>query len=233
MEEKTDDDNFQKTKQQLSNLLKQRPPQAQFRDQLFWLVDIINVCKASGNLILIQEAKLMENALNNLSEFLKIGDTQALNDATKHVEQFARIVKAIATGGLVEFNVFLSYATKDNDFFKIAEIARRLEEYPEITKVFYWEQDSGQNIIEYMEANLERSKVFIHFCSQHSKTSKSVKLEREAAIQLNQEERIRILPVFEKPSDIPLLIKPYLGVEYNPNDFGGFIEKLYKEILRK
>jgi len=50
---------------------------------------------------------------------------------------------------------------------------------------------------------------------------------------LNQEERIRILPVFEKPSDIPLLIKPYLGVEYNPNDFGGFIEKLYKEILRK
>ncbi|MFX1589851.1 MAG: hypothetical protein ACFFC1_17045, partial [Promethearchaeota archaeon] len=149
MEEKTENDNVQKTKQKLSDLLKRRPPQGQFRDQLFWLVDIIHVCKASGNLLLMQEAKLMEKALNKLSEFLKTGDTQVLNDATKHVEQFARIVKAIATGGLVEFNVFLSYATRDNDFFRIAETARRLEEYPEITKVFYWEQDSGQNIIEY------------------------------------------------------------------------------------
>ncbi|MFX0058141.1 MAG: hypothetical protein ACFE8J_07560, partial [Candidatus Heimdallarchaeota archaeon] len=164
MEKETDQSNTKKAIEKLSDLLKQRPPKGQFRDQLFWLVDIIHICKSSGNLVLIQEAKLMENVLNNLSEFLKTGETEALNNAAKHVEQFARIVKATVAGSLLEFNVFLSYATKDTDFFKIPEVACRLEEYPDITKVFYWEQDSGQNIIEYMEENVERSKVFVHFC---------------------------------------------------------------------
>jgi hypothetical protein len=233
MKEGTNLNNTKIAIEKLSNLLKQRPPKGQLRDQIFWLVDIIHVCKGSGNLVLIQEAKLMENVLNNFSKYLETGDTQALNDASKQVQQFARIVKTTVAANLLEFNVFLSYATKDTDFFKIPEIANRLEEYPDITKVFYWEKDSGQNIIEYMEANLERSAVFVHFCSQNSKNSKSVKLEREAAIQLRQEDKMRIIPIFEKPSDIPLLIKPYLGVEYNSDNFEVFIEKLYREILRK
>ena len=84
-----------------------------------------------------------------------------------------------------------------------------------------------------MEENLERSKVFIYFCSQNSNASKSVKLERSAAIQLHQEGRIRILPVFQDPTDIPLLIKPFLGVEFKKETIEDFIQHLYKEIFRR
>lgn len=220
-------------KENISKILKKRPPQGQFREQIFWLVDLIYACKDSGNKVLIEESKLMEEALKHLSEYLETGDMQKLNNATKRVEQFARIVKAAVAGKKIEFNVFLSYSTLDSDYFKIPEISQHLETFPEIDKVLYWEKDSGQNIIEYMEDNLERTKVFVLFCTKNSKNSKSVKLEREAAIQLKQEDRIRIIPVFQDPIDIPLLLKPFLGVQFGKEDFNGFIQKLYEEILRK
>ncbi|MFX0048436.1 MAG: toll/interleukin-1 receptor domain-containing protein [Candidatus Hermodarchaeota archaeon] len=218
--------------EKISKLLESRPPQGQFREQLFWLVDVIYACKASNNRLLVEEAKLIEKALGKLGEFLKSGNQEALEDAGVRIKQFARIVKAAVTGAQLEFNIFLSYSTVDTDFFRIKEIARKLETHPDITRVYYWEKDSGQNIIEYMEDNLKRSKVFVLFCSQHSYESKSVKLERGAAIQLSQEDRIRILPVFVNPSEIPLLMKPFLGVEYNPEKFDNFILKLTEEIFR-
>jgi hypothetical protein len=220
-------------KEKISQILQKRPPQGRFRDQLFWLVDLIYACKASNNRVLIEEAKLMEKALKHLGEFLETGNQLALDEATKRVEQFARIVKASVSGVAINFNIFLSYSTKDSEYFDIPKIAKMLESYKEISKVYYWEKDSGQNIIEYMEENLEKSKVFIYFCSQNSKVSKSVKLERSAAIQLQQEGRIRILPVFLDPADIPLLIKPFLGVEFNKENIEEFIQNLYKEIFRE
>jgi hypothetical protein len=175
----------------------------------------------------------MEKALTHLSDFLETGNQAALEETTQRVGQFARIVKAAVSGGLINFNVFLSYSTKDSDFFEIPKIATMLESYKEISKVYYWEKDSGQNIIEYMEDNLERSKVFIYFCSQNSKISKSVKLERGAAIQLQQEGRIRILPVFQDSTDIPLLIKLFLGVEFEKDNIEHFIQNLHKEIFSR
>ncbi|MFX1591358.1 MAG: toll/interleukin-1 receptor domain-containing protein [Promethearchaeota archaeon] len=233
MSEGSKNNNSDNLMKKLSDLLHNRPSKGRFREQLFWLVDIIYACKNSNNTLLVEEAYLMEDALGRLSEFLKTGDQQALTDATKRVEQFARIVKAAVMGDKLEFNIFLSYATQDNTLFRIPEIARRLEELPSVYRVFYWEKDSGQNIIEYMEENLERSKIFIHFCTENSKKSKSVKLEREAAIQLKQEDRIRIIPVFQDPSDIPLLIKPFLGVQFDTENFDNFIEILNREIFRK
>ena len=218
--------------EKIKNLLDARPPKGRFRDQLFWLVDIIYACKESNNRVLIEEAKLMEKALGDLGKFLETGKTDELNKALVNVERFARIVKAAVAGTKPEFNIFLSYSTEDTDLFKIKEIARYLELHPDITKVYYWEKDSGQNIIEYMENNLEKSRVFILFCSEHSNDSKSVKLERAAAIQLCQEERMRILPIFMNPRDIPLLVKPFLGVEYQQDNFDHFLQKLAEEIFR-
>lgn len=217
--------------EKISEILKSRPRKGQFRDQVFWLVDIINACKASNNRVLTEESKIMEKALGDLGKFLETGEVKEIENATRKVEQFARIIKAVVAGKKPEFNIFLSYSTDDADFFKISEIARQLEDYPDINKVFYWQKDSGQNIIEYMETFLEKSRVFILFCSPKSKESKSVKLERGAAIQLSQEERMRIIPVFINPLDIPLLIKPFLGVEY-PNDLDKFIPRLYEEVMR-
>jgi hypothetical protein len=218
--------------EKISELLELRPPKDRFRDQLFWLVDIINACKNTNNRTLIEEAKLMEKALGDLGTFLETGNSQELNKAILHVEQFSRIVKAAVAGNKPEFNVFLSYSTEDANFFRIKDIAKNLEAHPDISKVFYWEKDSGQNIIEYMETNLEKSSVFVLFCSNNSGRSKSVKLERSAAIQLCQEERMRILPVFNEPSEIPLLIKPFLGVKFDPENYEEFFQNLRFEIFR-
>jgi hypothetical protein len=218
--------------EKISELLELRPPKDRFRDQLFWLVDIINACKNTNNRTLIEEAKLMEKALGDLGTFLETGNSQELNKAILYVEQFSRIVKAAVAGNKPEFNVFLSYSTEDANFFRIKDIAKNLEAHPDISKVFYWEKDSGQNIIEYMETNLEKSSVFVLFCSNNSGRSKSVKLERSAAIQLCQEERMRILPVFNEPSEIPLLIKPFLGVKFDPENYEEFFQNLRFEIFR-
>jgi hypothetical protein len=218
--------------EKISELLELRPPKDRFRDQLFWLVDIINACKNTNNRTLIEEAKLMEKALGDLGTFLETGNSRELNKAILHVEQFSRIVKAAVAGNKPEFNVFLSYSTEDANFFRIKDIAKNLEAHPDISKVFYWEKDSGQNIIEYMETNLEKSSVFVLFCSNNSGRSKSVKLERSAAIQLCQEERMRILPVFNEPSEIPLLIKPFLGVKFDPENYEEFFQNLRFEIFR-
>ncbi len=75
-------------------MLLRRPPQGRFREQLFWLVDIIYACKSSGDEGLAGEAQGVEDALGRLGEYLETGDTRALDDATAHVEKFARSVKA-------------------------------------------------------------------------------------------------------------------------------------------
>jgi len=43
---------------------------------------------------------------------------------------------------------------------------------------------------------------------------------------------MKIVPVYEKQKDLPYLLKPMLNVKFNKNDFDGFIQKLYEEILR-
>ena len=46
--------------------------------------------------------------------------------------------------------IFVSYATKDANLFKISELAEALTEYDEIHDVLFWQEDMQDNIIEYM-----------------------------------------------------------------------------------
>ena len=80
--------------EKIARMLHRRPPQGRFREQLFWLVDIVYACKSSGDKLLAQEARLVEDALGRLGEYLETGDAAALDDATTQVEQFARVVTA-------------------------------------------------------------------------------------------------------------------------------------------
>ncbi len=130
------------------------------------------------------------------------------------------------------FNVFLSYSTRDTDHFNIKEISKRLEEYPKIDTVFYWEEDSGEDIVKYMERALKISRVFILFCTENSLKSKAVTDEWESAFQLRKEGMMKILPVYEQDKNIPVLLKPILNVKYDKDNFDEFIENLYKEITR-
>ena len=74
-------------------VLRRRPAPGHFRDQLFWLVDLIYACKASGDNALAAEAQVVEDALGALGEFLETGNKDALTRATAQVEHFARLVR--------------------------------------------------------------------------------------------------------------------------------------------
>jgi hypothetical protein len=129
-------------------------------------------------------------------------------------------------------NVFLSYSTLDSERFMIKNIAEELKKYPEIDEVLFWEADSSENIVEYMEETLRITNVFVIFCSQKSLQSKAVKDEWQAAFQLRKKDLMKIVPVYEKEEDIPYLLMPLLNVKFSKENFSDFIEKLYREILR-
>jgi len=130
------------------------------------------------------------------------------------------------------FNIFLSYSTLDTNYFKIKEVANRLESYPRINNVLFWEEDSQENIVVYMEKTLSMSKVFVFFCSENAVKSKAVADEWQAAFQMRKKGMMKIVPVYEKEELIPNLLMPLLNVKYTKDDFDGFIQRLYDEILR-
>ncbi|HSI04192.1 MAG TPA: hypothetical protein VLC93_06945 [Myxococcota bacterium] len=75
-------------------MLERRPPESRFREQLFWLVDLVYACKSSGDPELVKHARLVEEALGNLGEFMQTGASELLSQASARVEDFARVVKA-------------------------------------------------------------------------------------------------------------------------------------------
>jgi len=131
-----------------------------------------------------------------------------------------------------DLNVFLSYSTLDADYFEISRIVRRLELYSEISKVFFWEADSGENIVSFMEQTLQKTNAFVLFCSERSTKSQAVEDEWQAAFQLRKEGLMKIVPVYEKDEHLPYLLKPILNVKFSKDNFDAFIQKLYEEILR-
>ena len=185
--------------------------------------------KDSPGVINIQAIK----DLVKIIELVEYHDLMDLKNKSREILALALPRQDLFDAQLQKFDVFLSYSTIDSDLFRIPEIASRLKKYPEINNVFYWEKNSGQSIIKFMDEKIEQSEVFIQFCSQNSKTSKSVQLERNSAIQLAQQDRIRIIPVFLMPSDMPAILTSFLGVECTLNNFDDFIERLHKETLRR
>jgi parallel beta-helix repeat protein len=131
-----------------------------------------------------------------------------------------------------KLNVFISYSTKDTHYFQISKIVRRLELYPEINDVLFWEVDSKQNIVEFMEETLNKTKVFVLFCSENSKKSEAVKGEWQSAYQMAKKGLMKIVPVYEDENLIPKLLWQMLNVKFTKDNFEGFIQKLYEEILR-
>ncbi len=75
--------------------LQRRPAANQFREQLFWLVDLIYACTSSGDPVLIENARLLESAVGNLGNYLESGDDEALKTAQKNLEDFARGINGV------------------------------------------------------------------------------------------------------------------------------------------
>ncbi|MFX1566911.1 MAG: NosD domain-containing protein [Promethearchaeota archaeon] len=154
------------------------------------------------------------------------------NVTTEDFAHYPLYINAIRTYFTRGLNVFLSYSTLDSEHFNIDEIAKRLEAFPKIDKVFFWEADSGESIVTYMERTLRLSKVFVFFCSENSIKSKAVEDEWQAAFQMRKKGLMKIVPVYEQEDLIPFLLMPLLNVKFTKDNFDEFIQKLYEEILR-
>ena len=142
------------------------------------------------------------------------------------------VVPVVTKEEELKYNIFISYATVDRDYFQIKKIVEELKKYPKINQVSYWERDSKANIVEFMEETLEISNTFILFCSEDSIKSKAVKDEWQAAFQMRKEGLMKLIPVYEEQKHIPKLLWHLLNVIYTKDDFKEFIDNLYNEIMR-
>ncbi|KKM64241.1 hypothetical protein LCGC14_1503370 [marine sediment metagenome] len=125
--------------------------------------------------------------------------------------------------------IFISYATKDAELFHIAEIAEKLTQYNEIDDALYWQEDVDGNIITYMNKNLEKCDVILLFCSQNSLNSEPVQMEWTAAVAINK----AIMPIFIYAEYIPPILKPLLGIKFDPSNMHKNIIELKKTIIKR
>lgn len=175
-----------------------------------------------------------ENLKENL-EILRVFKTKLDENAVtlEDLREYPLYIYSITNCFTKNFNIFLSYSTKDSKHFNIPQIAKKLEEHPDIDKVFYWEVDSGENVVNYMERTMKISQIFVLFCSSNAIKSKAVKGEWETAYQLMKMNQMKIIPVYEKEKFIPRLLLPLILVEHTKEKFDQFIEELHNEVIRK
>jgi len=125
--------------------------------------------------------------------------------------------------------VFISYATADSDFFEISKISEKLNEYPNIDEILYWEENLKDDIYDYMNKNLGICDIFILFCSEKAAASEAVQMEWKSALKIKKP----IIPVFISENDIPPLLSTKLGVAFNKDDIENSIEQIYQLINKK
>ena len=128
-----------------------------------------------------------------------------------------------------EFLVFVSFATKDAEIFKIRELSKILSNRDKISDVLYWQEDMKDNIIKYMNDNLEKCDIVLLFCSPNALASEPVEKEWTAADIMGKP----IIPIFTDPAHIPALLKTRLGIKFDPFNFQKNINETYNLILKK
>lgn len=128
-----------------------------------------------------------------------------------------------------KFLVFVSYATKDANSFKISEIATILRGFPEIKNVLYWQEHMQDNIFKFMNDNLGKCDIMLLFCSENALNSIPVEKEWTAAEAIG----LPIIPIFINIDHIPPLLKSRLGLEYDVNNLEKNIQELRSLIFKK
>jgi len=191
----------------------------------FTRLELMDISEKSG----IKDENLIEIVIQDMIKHKEIVGEYFASSKALALEVAAPISKPEKEK---EYSIFLSYSTLDTDYFQISKVVRRLELYPEISEVLFWEVDSKQNIVEFMEETLKKTNVFVLFCSENSIKSRAVKDEWQSAFQLRKEGLMKMVPVYKEEEHLPYLLKPMLNVKFTGDDFEGFIQKLYEEILR-
>ena len=125
--------------------------------------------------------------------------------------------------------IFVSYATKDADIFKVKDIAKALTKFKKIVNVLYWQEHMKDNIIKYMNDNLGKCDAMLLFCSPNALRSEPVEKEWTAADMMKKP----IIPIFNDPEHIPPLLKTRLGIKFDPFNFKKNVDEIYNLILKK
>jgi len=128
-----------------------------------------------------------------------------------------------------EILVFASYSSKDAKLFKIQNIAEKLKVFPGIKDVLFYEGESFDNIIKYMNDNLGECDVFLLFCSENALSSVPVEKEWTAAEAMG----VPIIPIFYDLKHVPPLLQSRFGVEYDFYDMERNVQELHNLILKK
>jgi branched-chain amino acid transport system substrate-binding protein len=167
----------------------------------------------------------------------KVEHCKSLQEGVREVAKRSPTITPLTSTSLEKeeqkkHTIFISYSTLDSGYFQINKIVKKLKKYPEIDKVLYWEKDSKENIVEFMDRTLQESTVFILFCSERSIKSAAVSDEWQAAFQRRKKGLIKMIPVYEDENYVPPILGHLLNVKYTKDDFAGFIDKLHREILR-
>lgn len=167
----------------------------------------------------------------------KVERCKNLQEGVKEVAKSEPIIAPLISDSVEKeerkkHNIFISYSTLDSEYFQINKIVKKLKKYPIIDRVLYWERDSKENIVEFMDRTLKESDVFILFCTERSMNSAAVSDEWQAAFQRRKKGLIKMIPVYENEDHVPPLLGHLLNVKYTKDDFNSFIDKLHREILR-
>ena len=125
--------------------------------------------------------------------------------------------------------IFISYSSKDTKIYKVREIAEKLKSFSGITEVLFYEGESFDNIIKYMNDNLGKCDVFLLFCSQNALSSVPVEKEWTAAEALG----VPIIPIFFDLKHVPPLLQSRLGVEYDFYNVEQTVKDIYSSIVKK
>lgn len=89
-----------KSREKISRALLRRPDPKDLRQYLFWLVDVIYACKATKDPVLLEQARLLEDALGHFGAFLESGQPDELANLEHNLEQFARFLTGSAEASL-------------------------------------------------------------------------------------------------------------------------------------
>ena len=150
---------------------------------------------------------------------------------TESKELIVNIIEEISNTAILRKNLlaFVSYATADSEFFEISKISEKLKKYPQIGEILYWEQALKDDIYDYMNNNIERSDIFLIFCSENAKNSEAVQMEWKTALKIKKP----IIPIFQTINTIPPLLTTKLGVQFKKNDIDDTVDQIYKLIKKK
>ena len=192
-------------------------------------LEIMDISEKSG----IQDEKLIEQIIIEMIDNREINaEYFSSSKSIAFYQPEKETIPELEKEEKQKLRVFLSYSTLDGEHFKISDIVKSLEKYPEIKKTSYWQADSKQNIVDFMEETLKNTDVFVLFCSKNSVKSNAVKDEWQAAFQMRKKGMLKIVPIYEAEDDIPVLLWQLLNIKFEEDNFKSFIEKLHKEILR-